>query len=278
MRRAAGWAWKALIVAACVAYPYLVHVSVTSAQGGLVRSVLLWFPLAALGAWVVARARNKATWLATLFAGGVIVFIAENQEWLGLASVSGISHATAYLFLLGCFGRTLAPGTEPMVTRFARRVHGALPPDMERFTRSLTIAWCVFFAAQLIASALLFAFASLEIWSAFVNLLNLPLLGLMFAGQWGYRRRSRHSRRMLRSQRAPRCVSIGPWLLHHWFADSALARHSRTATARASALNGFCRTRRASPRRFPTDATSSTSAPIATISPSVSRRPCCDGK
>jgi uncharacterized membrane protein len=74
-----------------------------------------------------------------------------------------------------------------MVTRFARRVHGALPPDMERFTRSLTIAWCVFFAAQLIASALLFAFASLEIWSAFVNLLNLPLLGLMFAGQWGYR-------------------------------------------------------------------------------------------
>jgi uncharacterized membrane protein len=187
MRRAAGWAWKALIVLACVAYQYLVHVSVTGAQGGAVRAVLLWLPLVALAGWVAARARNKPTWLAALAAAGVAIYLAEHQERLGLAAVSGISHATAYLFLLWCFGRTLAPGTEPMVTRFARRVHGVLPPDMERFTRNLTIAWCVFFAAQLIASALLFALASLELWSAFVNLLNLPLLGLMFAGQWVYR-------------------------------------------------------------------------------------------
>jgi uncharacterized membrane protein len=187
MRRVAGWAWKTLIVLACVAYQYLVHVSVIGAQGGAVHVVLLWLPLVTLAVWVVARARNKATWLTGLFAAGVLVYLAQNQERLGLAAVSGISHATAYLFLLWCFGRTLAPGTEPMVTRFARRVHGVLPPDMERFTRNLTIAWCVFFAAQLIASALLFALASLELWSAFVNLLNLPLLGLMFAGQWVYR-------------------------------------------------------------------------------------------
>jgi uncharacterized membrane protein len=187
MRRVAGWAWKTLIVLACVAYQYLVHVSVTGAQGGAVRAVLLWLPLVALAGWVAARARNKPTWLAALAAAGVAIYLAEHQERLGLAAVSGISHATAYLFLLWCFGRTLAPGTEPMVTRFARRVHGVLPPDMERFTRNLTIAWCVFFAAQLIASALLFALASLELWSAFVNLLNLPLLGLMFAGQWVYR-------------------------------------------------------------------------------------------
>ena len=187
MRRAAGWAWKALIVLACVAYQYLVHVSVTGAQGGAVRTVLLWLPLVALAGWVAARARSKATWLAALSAAGVIVYLAENQERLGLAAVSGISHATAYLFLLWCFGRTLAPGMEPMVTRIGRRMHGALRPDVERFTRNLTIAWCVFFAAQLVASALLFAFASLELWSAFVNLLNLPLLGLMFAGQWVYR-------------------------------------------------------------------------------------------
>jgi uncharacterized membrane protein len=45
----------------------------------------------------------------------------------------------------------------------------------------------MFFAAQLIGSALLFVFAPIEVWSAFVNLLNLPSLGLMFAGQWIYR-------------------------------------------------------------------------------------------
>jgi uncharacterized membrane protein len=187
MRRALGWAWKALIVLACVAYQVLVHVSVSSTQGGALRAVLLWLPLVMLAGWVVARARNKPVWLAALAAAGVAVYVAEHQERLGLAAVSGIPHATAYLFLLWCFGRTLAPGTEPMVTRFARRVHGVLPPDMERFTRNVTIAWCVFFAAQLIVSALLFAFGSLDSWSAFVNLLNLPLLGLMFAGELIYR-------------------------------------------------------------------------------------------
>lgn len=187
MRGIAGWASKALIVAACVAYQYLVHVSVIGAQGGAIRVALLWLPLAALAAWVLARARNKLVWLAALAVAGVAIYLAEHQEQLGLAAVSGIPHAMAYAFLLWWFGRTLAGGREPTVTRFARRVHGALPPDMERFTRNLTIVWCVFFAAQLAVSALLFAFAPLELWSAFVNLLNLPLLALMFAGQLLYR-------------------------------------------------------------------------------------------
>ena len=58
---------------------------------------------------------------------------------------------------------------------------------MELFTRKSTIAWCVFFAVQLTVSLLLFAFASLNTWSLFINLLNLPLLALMFAGQLVFR-------------------------------------------------------------------------------------------
>ena len=187
MRHVAGWAWKALIVLACVSYQFLVHTWVVSAQGGALRAVLVWLPLVMLAGWVLARASNKPLWLVALGAAAAVMALAEYQEHLGLAAVSGIWHAMAYLFLLWFFGRTLAPGTEPLVTRFARRVHGVLPPDIERFTRNVTIAWCVFFAAQLVVSALLFAFASLELWSAFVNLLNLPLLGAMFAGQLIYR-------------------------------------------------------------------------------------------
>ena len=188
MRRAIGWTWKALIVLACVAYQYLVHASLDKAQTGLLRAALVWLPLLALAWWILARSSNRPFWLVVLSAAGVIVYLAEHQEQLGLAAVSGISHATAYLFLLWYFGGTLAPGREPIITRFARRVHGALPPVMERFTRRLTIVWCGFFAAQLTASGLLFAFAPLNAWSLFVNMLNLPLLALMFAGQSVYRR------------------------------------------------------------------------------------------
>ncbi len=106
---------------------------------------------------------------------------------LGLAALSGISHTAAYVFLLWYFARTLARGREPLITRYARGVHGSLQPGMELFTRRVTIAWCVFFASQLIVSALLLAIAPLSAWSLFINLLNLPLLTLMFVGQLAYR-------------------------------------------------------------------------------------------
>jgi uncharacterized membrane protein len=154
MPRVVSWSWKAAIVLACVVYQVLVHSSVSNAQVGALHQALMELPLAAFA----------------------------------LAASSGISHAVVYLFLLWYFGRTLAPGREPIIARFARRVYGALTPAMERFTRRLTIAWCAFFAAQLTVSALLFAFAPLSAWSLFINLLNLPLLTLMFVGQVVYRR------------------------------------------------------------------------------------------
>jgi uncharacterized membrane protein len=188
MRRIASWSWKALIVLACVAYQYLVYSSVGNARTGPFHYLLLWLPLVVLAGWILLRSRNKPVWLAVLLTAGMVVYLVEHQERLGLAAVSGISHATAYLFLLWYFGRTLARGREPIITRFARSVHGTLQPEVELFTRKVTIAWCVFFAVQLIASALLFAFAPLNSWSLFINLLNLPLLALMFLGQMVYRR------------------------------------------------------------------------------------------
>ena len=102
---------------------------------------------------------------------------------LGLA----VPHAAIYVFLLGWFGRTLARGREPLITRVARRVHGTLTPEIEAYTRRVTLAWCWFFAAQVMVSGLLLAFASFETWSLFANVLNLPLVALMFAGEYLYR-------------------------------------------------------------------------------------------
>jgi uncharacterized membrane protein len=106
-------------------------------------------------------------------------------DWL--AGASGIFHAGCYLLLLWYFGRSLARGREAVVTRFARRVHGTLQPPMEQFTRNVTAAWCAFFGGQLLVSGLLLAFAPLQAWSLFINLLNLPLLAVMFVGQFVFR-------------------------------------------------------------------------------------------
>lgn len=104
-----------------------------------------------------------------------------------LGLLNGLPHAVINILLLGLFGRTLASGREALITGFARRVHGTLAPDIERYTRQVTLAWCVFFAAQVLVSAILFATASLETWSVFVNLLSGPLIVLMFVGEYLYR-------------------------------------------------------------------------------------------
>jgi len=104
-----------------------------------------------------------------------------------MLALCGLPHAAAYLFMLWLFGRTLLHGREPIITRIARRVRGTLPPEMETYTRRLTAAWCVFFAAQLAASALLLGLGSVEDWSLFINVLNFPLVVLMFVGDYLYR-------------------------------------------------------------------------------------------
>jgi uncharacterized membrane protein len=136
----------------------------------------------AAGPWwsgLVLLACLFATWLAHLVISG------EGNATLqwGAAAASGLPHAAAYGFLLWWFGRTLRDGREPLVTRIALRVHGALMPKIHTYTRQVTVAWCLFFAAQLAVSLILFVFAPLEIWSIFV-MVNLPLVVLMFAGEY----------------------------------------------------------------------------------------------
>jgi uncharacterized membrane protein len=132
-----------------------------------------------------------------------------------MAAAYGVPHAVANGFLLWWFARTLQDGREPLITRIARRIHGTLSPAIESYTRRVTIAWCVFFAVQVGVSLVLFVFAPLETWSMFVNVLNLPLLVLMFAGEYLVRviRHPDHPRvsvaRMLRVVAKDDSVSVG---------------------------------------------------------------------
>ena len=96
-------------------------------------------------------------------------------------------HVVINVLLLWVFARTLARGREPLITGFARRVHGELPPEIVDYTRRVTWAWCIFFLTMATASLLLFSFASQASWSLFANLLYLPMLALMFLAEYAYR-------------------------------------------------------------------------------------------
>lgn len=98
-----------------------------------------------------------------------------------------IEHAGTYSLLCLAFCRTLSSGATPMVSRFASVVHGDLSPALMRYTRRATWAWTAYFGLIAGLSVLLFFAAPVRVWSAFANLLGIPLLILMFCAEYAVR-------------------------------------------------------------------------------------------
>ena len=139
--------------------------------------------------------RTRWLWLALLVPAGVgyqifvhAVIVGNRTAPLGivLGFAAGTIHAAINLTLLWVFARTLRPGREPLITGFARKIHGALPAPIETYTRRVTVLWCIFFVAELVISAVLLTL-SVESWSLFVNVLTLPLVAAVFIAEYIYR-------------------------------------------------------------------------------------------
>lgn len=105
-------------------------------------------------------------------------------DWIYL-----IEHAVANGAMCWFFAHTLFAGRTPVITTLARTIHPVLPPKIVCYTRQVTIAWALFFAVQIVVSMLIFNLGSVKAWSLFANILNWPLVALMFVAEYGFRTR-----------------------------------------------------------------------------------------
>lgn len=171
------------VVAGGLISPFVTHAVLTSSTpaGG---SWAVIFLQLALASWFVVAKIKAPYQIPTLGALAVIgVAICFMHLRGGLAVSSGLLHMLAYLCLLVMFGSSLLRGREPIVMFFARTIHGPLSEELLKYTRGVTNAWCVFFALQLLGSGLLLIFAPVGWWSLFVNVLNAPLVCIMFLAE-----------------------------------------------------------------------------------------------
>ena len=150
---------------------------------GAILALLLW------------QQQDAARWLWLGLCGGALLAMALNVELMrsNAAWVYFIQHAGSMLLLGLMFGRSLVSGRHEaaLCSRIAGVLHTEpMTPRYLRYTWQVTWAWTLFFAITALLSVLLFAFAPLEIWSVFANILTPPLLGLMFAGEYLIRLRA----------------------------------------------------------------------------------------
>jgi uncharacterized membrane protein len=160
-----------------------------SAPGGLLAAVAAG--QAGAICWIATPrlAGRRRLMLAAGAFGAVLIglVLAGVPARLVALAAGGLCHTLAYLGLLAWFLTSLAPGREPAITAVARRVRRTMPERVVRYTRRVTIAWCGFFLAQLIASAALLAAAPLWVWSAFAQALNLPFVAAMLLAEFACR-------------------------------------------------------------------------------------------
>ena len=182
-----GWTKVALFAAGVIAYQVLVYRLIVDQPDGGLGGGLMVAPLLVVAGCVLGRTGRGRVLLAVLIVVGVIGFLLWRAFGASPALLYPVPYLTVYLFLLWLFGRTLRAGRQPLITRLATHVHGELPAEIARYTRRVTWAWCVFFAAMTLASMLLFVFEPLSIWSVFNNLLNLPLVVAMYLGEYAWR-------------------------------------------------------------------------------------------
>ena len=175
--------WAA-IAALCLAYPVLAHLAAVDPTPDLFDAAVAMAPLIALALVLAWRSPDRPGMLFLCLAGGVALYamggwLVQHYNWVFL-----LQHAGMQALLGLAFGRTLRCGQVPMVSRFAAMVHGRLSPALARYTRHVTWAWTLYFSAMTTLSLLLFWLAPVAVWSVFANLLNLPLLVLMFTAEY----------------------------------------------------------------------------------------------
>ena len=182
--------WVALAVVLSIGYAILAHASLVSSVSPTVGTLLALTPITLFALWAVRRSKRRALGTAALAATAVAAWLGWGTLERHFPDIFFVEHATTNLMLAFLFGRTLAAGREPLVALFARLVHGFIPPEVERYTRQVTLAWTIFFATLFTVSCALYFGNFLAAWSLLANILSPILITAMFVGEYAVRLRA----------------------------------------------------------------------------------------
>ena len=186
----AAWARTTLAAAGCAAYAWLAYRSAGQAAPSPGWAALGFAPPVALALWLAWRSPLRLLLLALLGLAAALGWahaglLLAHYRWAYLAQ-----HAGAMMLFGVMFGRTLLPGQEPLVTRFARHAHVSLSPRVMRYTRGVTWAWTLFFAAMALASLVLFVVVPPRVWALFAEGLTPLLVLALFVAEYLVRLRA----------------------------------------------------------------------------------------
>lgn len=143
-----------------------------------------------IGAVVAVSGRRVVGLLSGFVLSGAFLYWSDS-----LFFVVYVPPIAGFAFMAFFFQRTLWRGSEPLITRVARKEHPDMPADIARYTRTLTWAWSGCFVFLLIAALALAPVLPLDSWSRWVQGLAVVLPATLFLGEYIYRRQRMRNHR-----------------------------------------------------------------------------------
>jgi len=176
------------LVALLIGYPLLSHYTNQSGHSENLGALVAIAPVLLIALVLAWRSNRRFIMLGALVLSCVGLWLGWPALERHFGLVYWLQNMAMYVILFITFARTLIAGRQPLCTRLAEALRAPLTPRYEIYTRYVTLAWSLFFAAMALASTLLFFLAPLATWSVFANFLTLPLVALMFVAEYGVRR------------------------------------------------------------------------------------------
>ncbi len=188
-----------------VAYPFLAHAA-SARQDGMLAALAVFDVIVIVLLDPLARRRGWA-WALLLILGAGAAMLAQSRHALLPLLVMPVLFVGLVAYL---FGRTLASGRVPLISKIVAALEAtpaqALTPDLQRYTRQLTLAWALLLATLALVNGLLaliavpdgllarLGIASPVVvtrlqWSWFANLLDYGIVGGFFVAEYLYRKR-----------------------------------------------------------------------------------------
>jgi uncharacterized membrane protein len=172
------------VVLAGIAYVVGSYWLMTSAPVSDWHATIVVGPMTLLAAILAWHRRQRAIAVLAALAAAALVAQAWRGGGLAAESIYVTEHVAIHLLLAVVFGITLQGGHESLITALARRVHGSLTPEMERYSRKVTLAWTIYFVAMAALSLALFNFAPFPTWAAFASLATPFAMLALFVGEY----------------------------------------------------------------------------------------------
>lgn len=174
---------KIILVIVTIAYPFIVYFGLTHFDS----TVVMFFMITLLtikGLTEKQRNTRKVIFVAVL---GVLViaYFWGNQQGLKLYPVL-VNAAMWLLFTSSLYAK------QSIVERMARLKEPDLPESGVRYTRKVTIVWCVFFTLNGLIALFTALWASNEIWLFYNGFLAYVLIGILVITEWIVRYRVKH--------------------------------------------------------------------------------------